>query len=65
MSKKSDEIFRQQVNEAIDKVRASATEQSDYYRGMQAGASAVGWKLSEIRRRDEALKAEGIPRGSA
>ena len=54
----------EQLSEAVRKVRAEASEQTDFDRGMQAGASAVAHTFHEIQRRDAALKDEGIKRGS-
>lgn len=67
MSKKQD-IWIDQLREAVDKTRSEATKSGDYNafdEGYKAGASMVICKFHEIQRRDKQLEAEGIPRGSA
>lgn len=55
MSKKND-LFREQLQQAVKQVRQEANGQGDFYHGMQSGASMVAVRLSEIQRQYEAEK---------
>lgn len=59
-----EDLWRAQLNEAIQAVQEDHDKQTDYDRGAYSAASMVAVKFYRIQERDRRLKQEGIPRGS-